>query len=173
MQDKLIKALVLFFIGAFSGLSIWGVNALTKDQIELNIKEKEEGFYKELFNLDEDAVISFVELEIEDGFFEVEITQDGTVIGYVYKGEKNNNYGDITTLVGIKDGLVSNVVISNSSNTPNFVKKIEKDYLAPFSGQETDNVSFDAKTGASYTYGSVSEVVTEATDYYNSERGDE
>jgi electron transport complex protein RnfG len=173
LRDNLKKALVLFVIGVFSGVSIWGVNALTEDQIAANIQEKEEGFYKEIFNLDSDTVITFTETELSDGFFEIEISSEGSVVGYVYKGETNNNYGSITVLVGIEKGEISNVVISNTTNTPNFVKKIESDYLYPFSGQDTDDVSFDSKTGASFTYGSVTEVVTMATDYYNSERSGE
>lgn len=173
MRDKLMKALVLFVIGVFSGVSIWAVNSLTEDQIALNVLNREKGFYKDIFELDESVEISFIETEISDGFYEIEISSEGNVVGYVYKGKQDNNYGDITVLVGIIDGEIQNVLISDSSNTPNFVKKIEKGYLSPFMGQSTTDVSFDTKTGASYTYGSVESVVTTATEYYNSERGDE
>ena len=173
MQDKLKKALVLFFIGVISGLSIWFINSVTADRIDDNVLGREEGFYKEIFEIDESVSISFTETEVEDGLFEIEITSEGNVVGYIYKGIKNNNYGNITVLVGVDNGEIVNVLISESSNTPNFVKKIENGYLEPFMGQDTENVTFDSKTGASYTYGSVEEVVTEATDYYNTERGAE
>jgi len=178
MKDKLQKAFVLFVIGALSGLSIWAVNLATVDQIALNIKEKEDGYYKEIFDIDLSVEITTEEIEVEDGLFEVEIMtgseEDGfTTVGYAYKGSKKNNYGDITVLVGIEDSKIKAVIISDTSNTPNFVKKIEKEYLHQFVEQMTSNVSFDTKTGASYTYGSVTEVVTESVTYYNTERGAE
>lgn len=175
MRDKLLKAVVLFVIGVVSGLAIWGVNLLTEDTIDENILNREKGFYKELFEIDESVGINFVETTIEEGFYEIEITlaSDDSVVGYIYKGLENNNYGKVTVLVGVIDGEIQNVLISDSSNTPNFVKKIQKEYLGPFSGQSTDAVTYDTKTGASFTYGSVSSVVTEATEYYNTERSGE
>jgi Na+-translocating ferredoxin:NAD+ oxidoreductase RnfG subunit len=168
-----MKALVLFFIGIISGLSIWGANQLTFENIEANELNREKGFYKDLFSIDEATEITFTTDELSDGFYEIIISDNSGVIGYVYKGEDNNNYGKITVLVGIIDGEIENVIISSTTNTPNFVNKIESDYLDPFSGQSTNDVSFDSKTGASYTYGSVTDIVTSATDYYNSERSGE
>lgn len=174
MRDKLLKALVLFAIGVISGLSIWAANLATEEQIELNVANREKGFYKELFDLDEDISITLIEVEIEDGFTEIQILlDDDSIAGYVYRGKEKNNYGEITVLVGIKDDMLSNVLISDTTNTPNFVKKIEKNYLSPFTGQSSDDVSYDAKTGASYTYGSVSNIVGMATEYYNAERSGE
>ena len=174
MRDKLMKALVLFVIGVVSGLAIWGANLVTEDTIAFNVLEREKGFYKDIFELDSSVEITFIETELEDGFYEIEIKDaDDEVIGYVYKGIEKNNYGNITVLVGVIDGEIQNVIISDSSNTPNFVKKIEKTYLTPFTGQSTSSVDYDEKTGASFTYGSVSDVVAMSTDYYNAERGNE
>lgn len=174
MRDKLQKAFVLFIIGAISGLSIWATNLVTFEQIDLNIENREKGFYKEILEIDPDAEITFIELEITSTFSELEIKlADGTVVGYVYKGIEKNSYGKVTTLVGIIDDEVKNVIISDSTNTPNYIKRIEKLYLSPFMGQDTSSVTFDTQTGASFTYGSVSESVVEATEYYNTERGGE
>lgn len=173
MLDKFKKALVLFVIGVVSGVSIWGVNELTYEQIDINVREKEEGFYKEIFNLDEDTVITFTETEVMTDLYEIEITSEGNLVGYVYKGMDNNNYGAITILVGIQNDEITSVIISDTTNTPNFVKKIENDFLDNFMGQAVDNVNYDAKTGASYTYGSVSMVVNSSVQYYQSERSGE
>jgi len=174
MRDKFMKALVLFTIGVLSGVLIWGANMATEDTIALNVLNREKGFYKDLFELSSDTVIEFTETEVGDDFYEIEITlEDGTVVGYVYKGLDNNNYGKITVLVGIINGEIKNVLISDTTNTPNYFKKIEKNYLSPFSGQSTNDVTYDTKTGASYTYGSVSDVVAESATYYNTERGAE
>ena len=175
MLDKLKKAVVLLIIGSLSGGIIFGVNALTEETISDNAIAKEEGFYKEIFSIDDEVSIEFVKVEVEDGLEEVVVTlkDDGSLVGYIYKYEDKNNYGDITVLVGIQEGVISNVVISASTNTPNFVKVIEKEYLSPFTDQDVTDVTFDVKTGASYSYGSVEKIVNMATEYYNTNRGDE
>ena len=172
MLDKFKKAFVLLVIGAFSGFTIWGVNELTFQKIADNQQLKEEGFYKDIFELDSDIEIEFSKAEAGD-LEEVTVTlkSDGSLVGYIYKGSEKNNYGSISVLVGISNDTVSNVIISTSTNTPNFVKKIEKNNLTPFMGQDTTDVTYDTKTGASYTYGSVSNIVTQAVEYYNTERG--
>ena len=175
MLAKLKMALVLLMIGSISGALIYGANEITYQRIADNILEKEEGFYKEIFDIDETIEIDYVETELDDGLIQIIITmhEDGTLIGYVYKSSEKNNYGTITVLVGIKDGVIQNVAISDTTNTPNFVKLIENEYLSNFSGQVTTDVTYDTKTGASYTYGSVSDVVEKALIAYNAEGSDE
>jgi Na+-translocating ferredoxin:NAD+ oxidoreductase RnfG subunit len=97
---------------------------------------------------------------------------EDTTIGVVYKGTDNNSYGEITVLVGIHpDGTIAEVAIGATTNTPIFVNIIETDYLDPFTGMEVSDVTFDAKTGASYTYGSVEDIVRAASAHYDEERG--
>ena len=175
MLDKLKIAIVLVIIGAISGFAIWGTNELTYEGIETNRLEKERGFYREIFQLDDDAVITTTSIDLEGNLVE-EITildSDGVVVGYIYKGTETNKYGDITVLVGIKvNGDISNVVISNSTNTPIYVKKIKDDYLEPFMNFSANHVEYDAFTGASYTYGSVTNIVKASVYYFNSNRGE-
>lgn len=182
MLNNLKKALVLFLIGAISGVSIWGVNELTKDQIAFNIKDREEGFYRDIFDLEEGQYIDYTTTELENGLEEIVVyldanengivDNDETVYGLIYKGEDSNNYGDISILVGIKDDVVLSVAISDTTNTANFVKRIEKNNLGNFAGVEVEEVDYDSSTGATHTYGSVEKIVTLSLQSYQ-ERGDE
>ncbi len=175
MLDKMKTTIVLVIIAAISGALIFAANEMTKDTIIENRIIREENLYKEIFGLESDDVITYEKLSL-DGNLAEEVTvidSDGIIIGYVYKGDERNNYGDIIVLIGVNtNGTIADVKISETTNTPNFVKKIKDDYLSPFAGQSTSNVEFDDKTGATFTYGSVSKFVEAASDYFQN-RGDE
>jgi electron transport complex protein RnfG len=173
MLDKLKVAFVLVVIGAISGFLIYGTNELTADTISENRYNQELDFYREIFELTSDFVFTVESTQLENGLTEVVLLDSNQeTIGYVYKGSDTNNYGDITVLVGITlEGNIKNVVISQATNTPTFVKKIKDKYLPNFVGQDVDSVNYDQRTGATHTYNSVSEVVELATTYFASERG--
>lgn len=174
MLDKLKTAIVLVAIGAISGFLIWGTNEITAEGIADNNVLREQSYYASIFEVEGD--ITFTSTKIEGTLSEeVEIFDaSGVSLGYVYKGTETNNYGDITVLIGItNEGTIKNVVISGTTNTPTFVKKIKDNYLSPFTGQSTDSVTFDERTGASFTYGSVETMVDAASTYFETNRGDE
>lgn len=176
MIDKLKIALVLLIIGAVSGGLIYLTNELTEDGITEIRAERERSYYKEIFDVSVDDIITYDVASLTNGLEEEVIVYDenDVVIGYIYKGSETNTYGSITVLIGVRtDGTIANVVISNTTNTPIFVKKIETDYLSPFAGQDTSDVQFDDRTGASYTYGSVQKFVDLAAQYYQANRGDD
>ncbi len=178
MLDKLKVALVLVVIGAISGFLIYYTNEVTYEKIAEARAQQELDFYKDIFELEETVeldkeMIDANSVDLDNGMTEVPVYDvDGNLIGYVYKGSETNNYGDITVLVGISlDGKIQDVVISQSTNTPTFVKKIKDSYLGNFKDQDASDVTLDERTGASYTYGSVSKFVTLGTEYYATERG--
>lgn len=175
MLDKLKTALVLFVIGSLSGLIIFGVNNLTVDTIAENKRIKEETYYLEIFNLTPETIITFEKNELDNGLDQeiVIYDKDGIVLGYIYKALDKNNYGDVTVLVGINiDGTISNVVIADTSNTPTFVNRIKSKFIGNFVGQDTDSISYDSKTGATYTYTSVAKIVDNSSAYYLESRGE-
>lgn len=175
MLDKLKVALVLLVIGSLSGIIIYGVNELTYEIIAQNKIEREISYYKELFNLEESVEITFETIALDNEIDQEVIVSDlnDEVIGYIYKATDKNIYGEVTVLVGITiDGVISNAVISSSTNTPNFVYLIKSEYIGNFSNQDVNDISIDAKTGASYTYSSVVEIITAASDYYLESRGE-
>lgn len=175
MASKLRVALVLVFIGAISGFLIWGTNELTFDGIIENRQAREESYYKEIFTIDDSVAISFTVSEVSDGLEEVVIEDtSGTTLGYIYKQADTNAYGNIIVLVGIDtEGVISNVIIASSTNTPTYVKDVKDDNLPNLANQSADQVSFDGTTSATFTYGSIKKVVNNATTYFAANRGDE
>ena len=177
MLDKLKIALVLVVIGALSGIIIYGVNLATEQDIIDNRIAREQGFYKDLFNIDEKEITTTSDPVLLDvnGLDEelIMYDADGNILGYIYKSTLKNNYGEVTVLVGITtDGTISNAVIANTTNTPTFVQTIKSKYIGNFSNQVVDDLQIDSKTGATYTYTSVVDVVTSATSYYIESRGE-
>ncbi len=176
MLDKLKIALVLVVIGALSGIIIYGINELTYDTILENRIEQERGYYKDLFNLEQDDIITTSEpILLDDGLDEELILYDAddNIIGYIYKSTLKNNYGDVTVLVGITtDGIISNAVISSTTNTVTFVQTIKSKYIGNFANQDVTDIQIDSRTGATYTYTSVVDVVTYASEYYLESRGE-
>lgn len=167
MLAKLKTALVLLIIGAFSGGLIYIVNEITAPIIAENELNRKIEFYSEIFEVDPSVGVDFEECvsNCPEGITEITIysKEDGSMLGVIYSGSTKNSYGDVDVLVGINnDGSIAMVVISGSTNTPNFVKKIEQDYLSPFMGQDVNDVSYDSSTGATYTYGSVRDMVEKA-----------
>lgn len=183
MFSKLKTAFVLVVIGGLSGLIIFGVNELTYETIEANIEEQEKAYYRDIFGLD-DNFNMYLEVTLLDGELDQEIVIyeadslgekiDGVNYGIAYKDIAKNNYGDITVIVGIDlDGKIAKVVIGSNNNTPTFVNKIKSNYLDGFINQDISDYSVDTFTGASYTYGSVTNAIMLASDYYLENRGDE
>lgn len=174
MGSKLKTALVLFIIGAISGFLIWGTNELSREGILANRELREQGYYKEIFSLDEDEKISFTKSD-NDGLEEVILLDSNEdVIGYIYKMSDTNAYGNIIILVGIApDGVIKNVIISSSTNTPTYVKAVKDNNLSGLTDQVASDVEYDDTTSATFTYGSVKKVVDAAVEYYLGNRGDE
>ena len=175
MWDKLKIALVLVIIGALSGIIIYGVNELTETTIAKNKIDREISYYKDLFNLADEATITFDTIDLDNDLDQEIIVYDsnGDIIGYIYKATDENNYGEITVLVGITiDGVISNAVISSTTNTPTFVQTIKSKYIDNFSGQDADDILIDDHTGATYTYTSVVDIINSASEYYLESRGE-
>ena len=71
MLDKFKTALVLVIIGAVSGFLIWGTNELTNEDIVLNRELREQGYYKEIFGLEESFEITFEKITINEKLVEI------------------------------------------------------------------------------------------------------
>ncbi len=183
MLDKLKTALVLVVIGAVAGVLIWGVHELTWETIRDNKIAREEGYYKEIFNLDEEDVITFTKTTVEEGLIVEEIViydENDALVGVIYKGETKNTYGDITVLIGVEvEGeTITQVVISSTTNTPTFVKNLEKErkgdpsYLDNFMNQSIHDYTIDEKTGATYSYTSVTDMIHDAVTIFQESWGE-
>lgn len=165
MLAKLKVALVLVIIGSLSGASIYWVNDFTEPLIAENRLQQEIGLYAEIY-----PDIDTFTTEKLDTTLTAKITifdENDVCLGYVYKGYLVNNYGKITVLVGIDEaGLIQNVVIASTTNTSTYVYTIKSKYLESFVGHDiNDELAIDSRTGATYTYNSVVQIVESAVNY--------
>ncbi len=164
MWPKLKMALILFIIGAVSGLSIVGVHRLTEDAIAQN----------ELMQEYEDYVSIFPDIDLTD-FEEEEIGEDiikrridaydssGNFLGYIFVGEARGHSGTNRILVGVDgDGDIVKVIISVTEDTPTYVSVVN-DYLPNLVSQRINEVDYDTSTGATNTYNSVRNVIDAAS----------
>lgn len=159
MYSKLKTALVLTVIGLFSGLSIWGVNELTKDIIASNQAAAELGIYEELY----ENVAYITEEEIEDTIVEtiIKIFNDEDVqIGTVLRGKSNGYGGEMTVLVAVDmNAHIMQVVVGDNSETPNILGGLISDYLPNLDNQPLSDVTYDASTGATGSYNAIINVI--------------
>jgi len=167
MLDKLRIALVLFVIGSLSGLSIVGVHRITEERIAENRLQKQYEAYMDIFP---DMDINNMDIEeIEDDIIHERITardNDGNVLGFIFVGQAQGFNAPNTVLLGVDaNGVVVQVVISATDDTPNYVNNIRENYLPNLKGQQIFEMSYDANTGATGTYNSVRTVIQAATQF--------
>jgi len=172
MVYKLRIALILFVIGALSGLSIVAVNSFTEDIIEQNYLRQELEVYFDIFDLEKaeqfevddeprdvycrreargyDAdrnktgELNFFCVE-DDDVWERAVVYDGngTRLGQVFRIDHENAHGEVITLVAFDNNQdIVEVRIMRHTNTPNYVRRIEENHLEPFKGQSLGDVSF-------------------------------
>jgi Na+-translocating ferredoxin:NAD+ oxidoreductase RnfG subunit len=104
----------------------------------------------------------------DDDFITKKITVydgSGIQLGYIFEGKDENSQGSITVLVGIEDGALKDVIISSTTNTPNYVQGLRDDYLPNLAGQSIDDIAYDSSTGATITYNSIQSIVDQAVLY--------
>ncbi len=190
MLPKLKIALILFVIGAVSGAGIVGVNSFTEDIIEANrLREEHEAYFDifgldmpEEFDVDEEPQDVYCRREVkgydadretigeivffcvaDEDVYEraVAYDKDGNRLGQVFRVDDVNNHGEISTLVAFDGNFeILDVRIVHTTNTPNYVQRIEDDYLGDFAGQDIRDVDFyDGSTGATITYNSIRQAV--------------
>jgi len=172
MVYKLRLALILFVIGALSGLSIVAVNSFTEEIIEQNYLRQELRIYFDIFGLeeadkyevDEEPRDVYCRREVkaydsdrekigelrfycveDDDIHERAVVFDGegNRLGQIFRIDHENAHGEIITLVAFDtEQNIVEVRILRHSNTPNYVRRIEENHLEPFKGQNLDDVEF-------------------------------
>jgi len=167
MLEKLKVAFVLLVIGAISGGAIYGVNVLTEPIIEENELAAQ---YEDYVTMFPDMSVSDMEEETieDDDYITKKFTiydGSGNQLGYIFEGKDENSQGSITVLVGIQDGTLKDVIISSTTNTPNYVQPLRDDYISKLAGQSIDDITYDSNTGATITYNSVQSIVDQAVLY--------
>ena len=179
---KIFKtALVLTLIGIVCGILIGLSHQITDPIIQENLRKKELKAFSSLYpDLDE---ANKIEDLTQGSIFEAfEIVENGTVVGYVYKGFHNNSYSSsVEALVGINvDGTFagvellalvqttaahSNVVIENAKVFKGKnVSEIDLEKLIVL--QNASNI-YDTAAGASYGSQSMRTIVRDAILLFN------
>ncbi len=163
MFNKLRIAGTLLIIGIISGLSIWGTHALTEERIAQNRAAAQYEIYVNMFpDMVIPSDISEITETIENNIIKEKITAEdssGDVLGYILKGSETNSQGFIEVIIGVEtDGEIIDVQISSTENTPNYVQDL-KPYIDDFSGQQLQDVSYDANTGSTVTYDSIRKMI--------------
>ena len=146
-------AITLLLITAFVAAALAGVNAITKDKIAAAQQEKAAAAMKEV-------------LPGCDGFEAVAFTADEKVKavyvpangeGYVAEVVVGGFGGDITMMVGVKDGAVCGVAIVSQQETAGLGAVAAENstngakFRSQFVGQDAQRDSVDAISGATIT----------------------
>ena len=137
---------------------------LTKDIIASSIVAKEQQALKTCIEADSFKQIENTETEATI----YEAIKNDKVVGHAFSVKKNGYGGDVSVIIGIIDGKVSAIEITDVANeTPGLGQNAKNDsFKDKFKGiQNTDEVS--AMTGATITSNAVKNAVNEALTLYN------
>ena len=162
--DILKPALILTLICVVLTAALAATNLLTKDSIAKIAYEKEQAALSHCIEAD-----SFEKIEnpTTDAVI-FKAVKDNKVIGYAFSVKKGGYGGDVSVIVGVVDGKVSAIEITDLSNeTPGLGQNAKNE---KFTNQFKDiqNVNeVTAMTGATITSNAVKQAVAEALNLYN------
>ena len=160
-----------FAVGAFLGglcavlgLSIAGVDLLTKDVIAKNKLQKEAAGLKKVFPEGEAGEA----VALNDGYLEKywTVTSSGQEVGRVYGTFGKNAYGNVALLVGIyADFSLGNVV--TLENTESYGATLEEGYLEPYAAAADKEKAVEAVScGATYGAKLCRDMILAAKNHY-------
>lgn len=163
----------LLLITAFVAAALAGVNAITKDKIAAAQQEKADQAKNTVLGL-QDATFTQATFTADDKVKGVYLPEGGDSSAYAVEVVTPGFGGDITMMVGIRDGKVSGVVIVNQTETAG-LGAIAADsgdegvkFRNAFIGTESavsvdkDGGSIDSITGATITSRAVADGVNAA-----------
>lgn len=163
--DILKPALILTIICVVLTAALAATNLFTKDIIAKGAYEKEQAALSHCIEAD-----SFKKLDnlSKANTVVYEATKDQKIIGYAFSIKKNGYGGDVSVIVGVIDGKVSAIEITDVSNeTPGLGQNAKNEkFTNQFKGiQNADEVV--AMTGATITSNAVKSAVADALTLYN------
>ena len=162
--DIIKPALILTIICVVLTAALAATNLFTKDIIAKGAEAKEQLALNNCIDAD-----SFKKVENSNTNAVVyEAVKDSKTVGYAFSVKKSGYGGDVSVIVGIIDGKVSAIEITDVSNeTPGLGQNAKNDsFKDKFKGiQNADEVA--AMTGATITSNAVKSAVSEALTLYN------
>lgn len=162
--DIIKPALILTIICVVLTAALAATNLFTKDIIAKGAEAKEQIALSNCIEAD-----SFKKVENSNTTAVIyEATKEDKIVGYAFSVKKSGYGGDVSVIVGIIDGKVSAIEITDVSNeTPGLGQNAKNDsFKDKFKGiQNADDVA--AMTGATITSNAIKSAVSEALEIYN------
>lgn len=164
-------AFTLMLVAGISGVLIVLLNNyVTADIIAQNEVDKENKALSEIYSDSEYEVIGE---NVSDTILKVtKATKDSNLAGYIYKVTGKNSYGSITIMLGINNGVVTKLILTE--NTESFKTTVD-DYVVekyPDNQVSSSNIDdIDTKCGATYGAKLVKSLVQAALSHYNENYG--
>lgn len=168
-KEIAMPAIILCLICGLLTAALAGTNALTKDVIQKQSEQAEQDALNAVMPAD-----SFEVIKEENKMRAFKAVKDGEVCGYAFSVSAAGYGGDVSAIIGIKDGKITAVEITDvSGETPGLGQNVKKpDFTDRFKGQtSTENV--DAITGATITSNAVKSAVETALKTYEEVAADE
>lgn len=162
--DIIKPALILMAICVVLTAALAATNLLTKDIISAGAVAKEQAALNNCIEAD-----SFEKIENPNTDATIYAAmKDEKNVGYAFSVKKSGYGGDVAVIIGIIDGKVSAIEITDvSGETPGLGQNAKNDsFKNQFKGIQNAN-EVKAMTGATITSNAVKAAVTEALDLYN------
>lgn len=164
-KDIIIPALILTAICVVLTVALAATNLFTKDIIAKGAQKAEQEALAHCITAD-----SFEKMDADygDGSVSYKAVKGGEIIGYAFSVKSNGYGGDISVIIGVIDGKVSAIEITDVSNeTPGLGQNAKNEsFKALFKGvQKADSVK--PMTGATITSNAVKTAVNRALELYN------
>lgn len=175
MRETVKLGIRLMLFALVAGLLLSVVNAVTEEPIAKNKEAKVNAARVAVLG---DYAFEPVETDLSgyDQILGMYAAKDeaGNIIGYVYEMNAKGYGGSISLSMGLKDGHVSSVSVSNHSETKGLGTSDEPDFLERFVGLEADPdkaLAVDAMTGATVSSNAVRSAVSQALMHAHDELG--
>lgn len=165
MYKSIIKpVLVLFAICLVASVVLGVTNYFTAPTIEMLENNTQNEALRLVLKADE-----YIPCEVS-GYPDATVfkaKEEGKTLGFCFVMTKKGYGGDVKTVIGIKDGKITAVTVTDvSGETAGIGKKVaDKDFTSRFFGKSSID-SVDAITGATYSSKAVKSAVAQALDIY-------
>ncbi len=164
-KDIILPALILTIICVVLTTALAVTNQYTKDIIAQSAAKAEQDALASCIEADN---FEKMDADYGDGSKVFKAIKDEKTVGYAFSVKANGYGGNISVIVGVIDGSVSSIEITDVSNeTPGLGQNAKNDsFKSKFNGVKSGD-DVDAMTGATITSNAVKTAVNRALELYN------
>lgn len=140
-ESKIYTIAFLTIIVLISVALLMFISSITLPRVEAYQDEEVRQMLSEMFEDMDD-------FEVEDEVYD--ISKDGEVIGYAFRGTGSGYGGDINILIGLNsDKTIRDIVVLSHTETPGLGSKItESNFLDQFNGLSLEELKLSEEGGA-------------------------